>query len=275
MKCLPDYVLELLKNIAKTEGFSNIEINLSACCSHDDGFIGALTSVAICGLRQKDGVELPDKLHLVCKLIPDNVTRRREYDIDILFEREVVMYNKVLPMLTQFQRDHGLTGEECFIKYPKCYVAIADAANDKYVIILDDLKVQGFKMWPKQQTPTPDHSRQTLEALAKLHAVSLVLKEQQPAVYEELKQYHDVFTPVMSKGFKCFLDLARARTIEALGSTNEEYSKIANKIFDNGAEYYGCATSPEVAERFGVLGHGDCWINNVMFRYNQEVSLAL
>lgn len=264
---LPDFVDDLLIKIAATEGFSKFTIESKWSSNHDDGFLSALSSVTITGIREINGIQTEGEFKLVCKLLPQNPTRRREHNVDQFFEREAVMYNKVLPMITKFQRDKGLAEDDCFVSYPKCYAAVADAKTDQFAIIMEDLKANGFVMWPKRQPAPPDHLKRILEELAKLHAVSFALKDQKPEIYEELQKFNDLFGPSLDKGLKIMIKDACARAVDVL--EKEEHIEILKKLETDPSGYY---KNSATVQGFGVLGHGDCWINNMMFKYKPGVS---
>lgn len=264
---LPSFVIELLTKIAITEGFQDFYTETKPHGSPADGSFGTLSSVTITGPRHLNDVETIDQLHLVCKLIPDDATRRRELNIDKFFEREAAMYNKVIPLLAQFQREKSLPADEYFVTYPKCYAAIADAEKDQYAIIMEDLKVKGFEMWPKRRPAPPDHLKRVLEELAKMHSVSFALRDQQPDVFEELKQYQDFFGPILDKGMRKKLNESYARAIDVL--EKEEHIEMLKQLRSNSND---CFQNSIAVDGFGVLGHGDAWINNIMFKYGTGVS---
>lgn len=270
MFVLPEFVNELIKKIAVSEGFSDYETNVDSGSKDNDGFIGIIKSVTIQGVRLHDGKEKSETLRLMCKLIPDNEQRRQEFNTNLLFKREALLYNKVLPLITQFQRDKGLTNSDCFVSYPKCYAAIADEENDQFAIIMEDLRPKGFVMWPRQYPITPHHANLILTELAKLHAVSFALKEQQPDVYNELKQIKDIF----GKMFECnglgnWFKLAMEVAVSILD--DEEHLKIAKDLQQNAKKYFLVVVKYGEYEPFGVLGHGDCWVNNHLYRYEDNV----
>lgn len=45
----------------------------------------------------------------------------------------------------------------------------------------------------------------------------------------------------------------------------EKIDKLAEKIYDKAAEISKCRP-----DEFNVINHGDFWVNNMMFRYNEE-----
>lgn len=271
MFVLPEYVQEMLGKIANDEGLTEYCIESKSGSNATDGFMGALTSVVIRGVRNNNGHLAHDvTLNLLCKMIPEDYARRKEFHLDVIFEREALMYNRILPMLSAFQREKGLAKGDCFLSYPKCYAAVADAATDQYAVIMEDLRPMGFVMWPKRQPPPYDHMAHMVQQLAKLHSVSLALKDQRPADFAELQRLNDLWCPQLAgNGMKNMMNTALDKAVELLDS--EEHVRLAKELRATNRETLGLLYSSSSFEPLGVVCHGDCWINNFLFRYEANV----
>lgn len=266
MSELPDYVLDLIAKIAKDEGFIDYKINLKPGSNHGDNFLGVMTSATITGIRNNND----EQLHLLCKLAPSNSMRRQEFQSVAVFQRETLMYNKILPLLAKFQKEKGLPLDYCFTAYPKCYVAIADEENDQFLVIMEDLRPQGFTMWPKNKVVAVNHASCVVEQLAKLHAISFAIKDQRPKLYEELKEVKDLFGNFFkSENLVHAMNMGFDRAIGAL--ENKEHVKIAEEVKENGRQLFQDCLTDGACEPFGVIGHGDCWTNNILYRYAEGV----
>lgn len=267
MSELPDYVLDLIKNIANDEGFTDYKTDLKPGSNHGDNFLGVMTSATITGTRNNN----EEQLHLLCKLAPTNATRRQEFQSVIVFQRETLMYNKILPLLAKFQKEKGLLPGNGFTAYPKCYVAIADEEKDQFVVIMEDLRPQGFTMWPKNKVVPANHAYCVVEQLAKLHGLSFVIKDQRPALYEELKEVTDLLSHFFkSENMVHVMNMGFDRAIGVL--ENKEHARILEELKENGRQFFDDCLREGACEPFGVIGHGDCWTNNILYRYAEGVS---
>lgn len=264
---LPEFVCSLLESIATSYGFSNYNIETSAGSKYGDGMSGIMIAASIAGDREFDGKIHSEKLHLVCKLTPSNPERRKEFMTDVVFEREALAYNQLLPMLVDFQREKGLTNEECFNAYPKCYAAVADATKNEYAVIMEDLRSRGYVLWPKGQSFDNAHAFTVIEGLAKFHATSFALKDQRPDDFKRISNLSDPYLKFlhMESGRKLFgasyeraksalkdpkhIAIAEELCVNMLG--------VANEVLASGDEY-------------SILSHGDCWINNMLFKYTDD-----
>lgn len=270
MSDLPQYVIDLLRKIAKSEGFNDeLSIDTKPGCSVGDGFLGIIASVTISGRRRcgSDGTVTDDRLHVVCKLAPTNVARRQGFDSITLFKREAFMYGHILPALANFEREKGLADNERFTAYPKCYEIVADEEKDQFVIVMEDLKVSGHTMWTRSQPIPVNYANAVLEQLARLHAISFAMRDQRPEICAEFKQITDVVCGfIRSSAMKDVIVKSYARCLAAV--EDPKHIEIINDIAANNGMYYDELVTEDYFEPYGVVTHGDCWINNVLIRAN-------
>lgn len=269
---LPEYVIKALNEIIKSEGFTQHTIELCPGCKHGDGFLGVLTSVIVTGIRKINDKLINDVLHLLCKMAPTNAIRRQQFQSAISFTREALIYNEILPLFAEFQQEKGLSDDEGYAAYPKCYAAIANKDTDQYYLILEDVRARNFTMRPKTQSISVNHAFLIVEHLAKLHAISFALKDQQPTVYDKLRSVDDLLTkffqtPHMSNVFNATYD----RAIAALD--NPHHIRIVNDMKVNHVKYFTELLIGDACDPYGVIIHGDCWQNNILYRLQKGVRL--
>lgn len=273
MSELPDYIHDKLDDIIRSEGFTDYSVALKPGCKHGDGFLGVLTSVTVTGTRTIDGHTKPNQsLHLLCKMAPTNAMRRQQFQSAVTFTREALMYNEILPLFAEFQREKGLSADEGYKAYPKCYTAVADELTDQYFLIMEDVRPNGYTMKPKHSSACAPHAFLTVENLAKFHAISFALKDQWPGHYLELRELTDLLTdkffntPHMSKVFNSTYD----RAIVAL--RNEYHVKIVKQMKAHHVEYFKSCSTGAATHPFGVIVHGDCWNNNILYHFANGVT---
>lgn len=271
MADLPEYVHDLLNTIAKSEGFTEPTFEFKSGTNPGENWSGILTSITVRGRRLTNNTPEPDDLHLLCKLPPSNAARRQEFRSIQFFEREVYVYNHVLPLFANFQKERGLTASDSFVSYPKCYAAIADKEMDQYVVIMRDLRPDGFVMRPKEIVAPVDHLHKMFEELAKLHGISFALKDQRPDAYNELKRATDFFRDVFAPNSPMRMLLGYDRAIASL--TDARHIKIVEDLKANISEYFEDCLGDNVYEPFGVFCHADCHNNNILFLYDDEVAI--
>ncbi|KAJ6632707.1 hypothetical protein Bhyg_16080 [Pseudolycoriella hygida] len=268
-KNLPEFLNVLLREISEKEGFTDFEFDVSAGSNHGDGFLAVIKRVIVAGTRNGK----PDTLPLICKLMPTSQARRDQFNSDAVFIREAFMYSQVLPTFVEFQKEKGLGEKEGFYEFPKCYGTLDDKANDRFVIVLEDLKVSGYELFDKFKPADFNHVKLFAESLGKFHAVSFALKDQRPEVFAKFKHLRDVFVQqveekpeVMVPMFEFFFD----KTIAAFKPEEETEINAINKLKANVTQELLRTSMGDVSEPFSIINHGDCWNNNMMYVYGKE-----
>lgn len=264
---VPLYAINALNRIAEEQGFTNYVINYDRGSNFGDGFVAEIVRAKISGSQLVKGAQEESELVLILKLPPDNKTRREQMGMHA-FEREVTVYNEILPMFQKFQLDKGLKPGQGFISFPKCYYASHDKEKDEAVIIMEDIRKQGFKMLNKYKTVDFTHATAVLETLAQFHGLSLAMKDQCPGIFEKFKGLKDVMAEGMINDMmKSLVHTNCEKAILALEPHEENIKQKLRAFSENIFDIIKSSTDGESAEPYTVLNHGDCWINNIMFKY--------
>lgn len=271
MSELPGYAHELLKKIAASEGFTKYTTNVKSGSNHGDNFMGVLTTVQLRGIRIKNGKPIDDELNLLFKFGSPVAERRKEFQTDDLFFREMFAYEKLLPAFAKFQRDKGISDSDGFFSYPKFYASVFDEENGNFLIVMDDLRPHKYAMWPKKQPVPLDHVKLVIQEIAKYHGVSIAMKHQRPVQFKEFENLSDLFNNMVrnaSSMFHAGYDMALTAV------TDVEHIKILQDVKENLLQrVLECVHKNRIGP-FGVIGHGDCWNNNQLFKYENEVMFS-
>lgn len=268
MSELPKWLVNHLEEIAIAENFARFKINLKNEGQKGDYFVGAIRCVEIVGEKVANGSTIAAKLSLVCKVLPTNEIRRKLFHVDTAFEREALFYNEIAPMFIQFQRERGLNDDEMFHKIPKCYKAVNEPSQSTSVVILQDLRPDGFRMWPKNKVQIVENSRMIVRELAKYHAISFAMKDQCPEKMKKYEQLDDFFPRFFkSEGAiestrKKYANIVSIMRKRDLGHIYEEFSK---DIY----QYILSCSDESVPNKYRVIGHGDCWNNNILYKFDE------
>lgn len=267
MSLLPEYAIPHIFEIAKNNGFTDFTFETKIGTNHGDNFSGLLISVIISGKREIDGELIDDRLDLLCKTAPSSLNRRKEFNTDLMFSRESFAYNRLLPTLVEFQKERGKN--ETFISFPKCYFATCNPENNEYLVIMDDLRTKGFKLWPRNKALTIDHCRLVIQELAKFHAVSFALKDQKPEIFDEFKALNDILRKFFkSDSLDKHIDVGFNRAINVLN--NDEHKAVLQDIKVQFLTYLEDLLHEDKHKSIGVINHGDCWNNNIIYKYQND-----
>lgn len=283
---LPAYLLPYLADIAKSEGLAtDYRIEYKAGSKAGDGFTSQLLAVTLVGAPHsepnadtdtpaKTGEPAEIRVPLVCKLQPVCKERQEDLANSAMFEREVFVYNRLLPLFNRMQRGRQLNEEKGgFFAVPRCHVAYMNVFEDQAFVIMQDLRARGFAMLPKQRPVGFEHAKLVLQQLGKLHGLSFVLRDQLPDVYADFMRQPNLYKPLMvSKSAQTMFEstFRRAERLLERPADKRLMAKLRTEwpaIFDN-------ILDVKKMGDFAVFGHSDCWNNNLMFR-EEEVSFFL
>lgn len=253
---LPPFVLRYLDEIAASEGLHNYSIEVKGIGA-GEGFMSNMMAITLIAAEQR--------LSLICKLQLPVPESSEVVDTQFAFYREIEMYKTVLPLMAELQRKNGLTAETGFFAYPKCFVS-ERADNNESIIILEDLRVRDFALCDKLKPLKFEHVALLLQQLGRYNALSFVLRDQQPEVFAKLEAMDDYFMNVVitNPGIQGIFSSAIEQAIVL--ADNEKDKTLLRAFLANYVQLGQTRRCPERLGRFGVLIHGDCHINNMMFK---------
>ena len=258
---------QTLKDIIKDNFDSPLEtcrIVIDSASGKGDNYIGVLHRANI---KDPNGKEL----NVIIKLPPPNAARREQFHAHAAFVRESEFYDSIYPMFKKFQEDKGIDVEkDGFYQVPSCYKSLTEEPLE--ALYLEDLKVTGFEMFDRFKDVTVDHVNRVMESLGKLHALSFAIKDQKPELIAPYREMKDIFLD-RDLGSRDQLKLwFNSLTKQAAGSladnTNEGLKQKANYILEHSLlDILEDCVDSSAAEPYAVICHGDCWNNNIMYRY--------
>lgn len=261
---LTDYMKKSLDHVAANEGFKNYTINLDHGSGIGDGFVGVVVRATI------QEIDSDKKLRVIVKIPPENEARREQFKSMQMFEREIYAYNTILPKFVEFQLENGVGLQDGFFNFPKIYFAEHDKELDDAIIIMEDLKVEGYQMFSKFKPIDFEHARLVMSYLAKLHALSFAFKKANPEIYKIFEKELETDFFAMQFEDERFVGMVQMMMGKALGTLDPDdkrnQMKMAN-FMGNLTSFIGSLKNNDKMEPYSVLIHGDCWTNNFMFQY--------
>ncbi|XP_058129466.1 uncharacterized protein LOC131271907 [Anopheles coustani] len=259
---LPKYIHLAMEQVAKNQGFNagQFLLDFQPGSSNGDGFVGELFKATLTeGGRRKD---------FLCKVPPLNEARREQYPVMEIFARETLAYSKFLPLAFSYQEEKGIGREDGFFSVPNCFLAECDEVAEESVIVMEDLRLAGYRMWDKLVPVNYEHARLVMDQLGRLHAVSLALKRDRPqelAQFKELEPFKE-----LAGADSSFVVMLRKMTLDAMDTLEPQETLERTKLqsmHDNMMQNIELFSDGAQAEPFTVVAHGDCWVNNFMFQY--------
>ncbi|KAJ9585240.1 hypothetical protein L9F63_002940 [Diploptera punctata] len=203
--------------------------------------------------------------HLIVKKLIDREGDGRLFAESSMFSRETYMYSVVLPKLQEMLNK----------AFPGCEpIAAKYVCSSTGVLVLEDLSASGFKVLDRMAGVDLHNSLLVMRCLARFHAASVILYEQEPELFEPFMDTVFNEEPIQKlqgpffKGMSTLL----AEEVENWPGFGERYAKKFRemsgemiKLVVEGARRH--------EERFNVLTHDDIWTSNLMFRPPDSIRL--
>ncbi|XP_036146115.1 uncharacterized protein LOC118646716 [Monomorium pharaonis] len=263
---LYDYLRTYAKSIQlRSPKFHVIESNKG------DSYISVVYRVTIEGIEEWNEAK---KLELVLKTT-------RNYGIDNiltsgrvteLFQREASFYQDVLPIFKETMKDHGGMHDRFPILYD------VNDESGKEILLLENLTPQGFVMSKSKIMDYP-HLKLVMRCLGEFHAYSFITKAANPTAFEKMRQMKEhIFLEVVNSGEQLEANERMKKlgkmlfyiVLKALANEDKHYSERYQRFMENMPQNMFAATNGKEAEPYAVVNHGDCWTNNMLFKYDQE-----
>jgi aminoglycoside phosphotransferase (APT) family kinase protein len=215
--------------------------------------------------------EQDKKLVVLAKIPPSSKQARESMKSMKLFEREVFVYNVLLPEYVKFQKDNRITKSQGFFNFPKIYHASYDEARDDSIIVMEDLRKSGHEMWSKFVPINYEHTKLLMTALGRLHAISFGLRVKKPELFEQFRKLHNHFSENFADNeMDQFLKSSMMQAMETLDPEDTKSRQKMTKLMENLKAATIDVASSEIAEPFSVISHGDCWTNNYLYHYKKK-----
>lgn len=191
---------------------------------------------------------------------------RREFYVDELYSREIFAYEHLFKWYDDLRKE---TNDDRL--YPSSYYT-SDAIYEE-TIALENLKTIGYKLWNRKKPMNVEHARVVLTAYGKFHALSCALRRREPIKYERL------YGKIKENPFYKGIDKYRESTDEAFDKLIESYDvegaddgdrlvvDYLKKCKVGITDYFKTAIKVRENVKGTVALHGDCWINNMLFKY--------
>lgn len=261
---ITDYIRESLDKVAVAEGFLNYDFIVDHGSSIGDGFVGIMIKVII------KEIDSSKSLQVLAKIPPVSIQIREMMKSMKLFEREVFIYNVLLPEFVAFQQEKKISRAQGFFDFPKVYYADYDEDRDESIIVMEDLRNSGFRMWDKTKPVNFEHAKFIMTALGRYHAISLAMKAKNPEQFEKFKALNDFMSlNFEEESFRGFMESSLVRAMEMLPAEDTKSRARFKKMADQAKQVLNDCVNPDLIEPYGVVGHGDCWVNNFMYHYKK------
>ncbi|XP_069690901.1 uncharacterized protein [Periplaneta americana] len=183
-----------------------------------------------------------------------------------VFEQEINTFTTVLPAVEQLLKK---IYKENFSPIAAKYL-YSSADKEKIAIVLEDLKVQGFKLAERDLGLDLKHCLLVMRKIALYHATSIVLFNENPETFKPFMANFFSSGEIESlRPFFCSVLKGCAENVEIFPDKKNRIAEKLNKMSDKTLDEWVCALQRD-DRGLNVLCHGDLWANNMMFRYSED-----
>uniref|UniRef100_A0A1Y9H2E0 CHK domain-containing protein n=1 Tax=Anopheles dirus TaxID=7168 RepID=A0A1Y9H2E0_9DIPT len=184
----------------------------------------------------------------------------RQYDVQ---RKEMDVYQFVTPELKQMMKTIGEQGE--------LFPSALAVDRKREVIVFKDLAPEGFRMADRTQGMDMAHLKMAIKLMAKIHAGSLKLREQQPNIFDQYKmcivtRETDAFNPMFVHIYEALVN-----QVGSWGPQWEYYHTKLRALSPNFVEYSQRVMDNDPAgDDLCVFVQGDLWVNNFLYKYDSH-----
>lgn len=248
-----------ISDFVKQKRLSKYELELTGNSVKGDGYLGEVTFVKL--LTRNGGDKDEKTYNLVIKSAKKGDQIRKQTPLKEVFEREMFMYQQVFPAFETFQIDQNV--QDIFQKFAKCYSVCKE--NHQEAIILQNLKCLGYDVYDRMKPQNLDHVMFVFDCYGKLHALSLGMKLLRADLYRKLTgKMTDLLAKfVVQAGMVKHVKEGYDEAIKLLDHFSSNKLPDLDKVAMENILYKN--QHPE--DGLSVILHGDCWNNNMMFKY--------
>lgn len=242
---------ELLKKIAKREGFVSYDVERKLISNVGGNYLGTLYEVNIRDKTFKCSKELNLFLKKIIMIDETGI-----FSIKEAYTKEMFMYNELAKIYEELQREANIPDEEIFSTV-KCYGVLNKARSES--LILDNMCKKGYKTCDRFEPICQKFAELSVIDLAKFHAIGFALENKRP-------HYMDAVIKKLSVPFnksEKFNEFIRNFTPVTINSMKDESIKrklenfIENNMMKNFISYYEHT-------KYSTLCHGDFRANNIL-----------
>ncbi|XP_030767783.1 uncharacterized protein LOC115891469 [Sitophilus oryzae] len=239
-----------------------IDIDQNNQSKKGDSYLSTICKFSIIASGENNNGENADvTLPVIVKSFPKNIARQKTFRSPDFFKTEIDFYRQVWPAMKEFKLRKIANEKDEIPLYLSSY---CDGQND--FLALEDLSCQGFKAAGRVENFSLESIRVFLTTLAKFHALSLALKQNNPEFVELAKglaesYFSEKFRPWYENFMYKSMGPQYMEAAKAL--LPEKYCEKLQKLFST--DFFGdLCKACKVDNKYCVITQGDAWLPNFL-----------
>ncbi|XP_051167380.1 uncharacterized protein LOC127285418 [Leptopilina boulardi] len=255
-----DFVGKALRIGENDDSIQVHDIFTKAATDKGDNYTSQMIRVTVELSRKVGSRNVTEKKSLIIKIVPAEEKTREMVEKAGLFSTEMIMMTETLPKMNE------ILGNIKPFNAKGYYIQ----KTNPTLLIFDDLAPMGFRMANRQAGLDIDHSLMALRELARFHACSIAICEKEPKTKEIFNKgmFNNSHGPEMGQ----FFNSSVKSLAKEVANWSEFDPEISGKLLKLGEVAYkkGIEASQLKKDEFHVINHGDFWVNNMLFRYDNH-----
>lgn len=254
----PEYIENMLRGFFKDDSLLVGKFQVQPGSSVGDNYVSQIFRVNVDYSRQNQ----QQSICIIAKVMPNtDLSKEMNKGIDF-FKVEKLMLTETLTLMYEKLLEHN--ENERF--FPFLY----NLDIDNKMIFMEDLKAEGYQMVDRKTPLDLEHSLLVIKSLAKMHAAGYLLLKENPAYKEKYLDYlwrkekeENLMFKLVEGSLTCLVN-----SLDVWPISEEDKNVFRNfrgNLYEKLADNYSRKETS-----FNVLLHGDCWLNNIMFKYENE-----
>lgn len=249
-----DYLENVLRTSEKDQRIKVVSFNYKSAVAAGNNYASQILRCSVDYIQNDQTI----KRSIIMKVMLVNEEAVKMLNEFGTFNGEVLMYEKVLFEFRKLLESINDNEEIC----PK----LLHVDRKNFVIIFEDLNARGFELADRKKGVNMNHVHLVLRKVAKIHACSMVHKERTGENYESFQK------GLIDDSVKSFYPFFEYN-IQALANEvktwpgYERYAikleKLVTSVIKHGKQLY-----KRDKGKYFVLNHGDCWVANMLFKYD-------
>ncbi|XP_075226749.1 uncharacterized protein LOC142327508 isoform X2 [Lycorma delicatula] len=254
----PEWLNETMVSKALGGNVKIIDISLETAVKSGEHYLSTILRAEIKyknKVNHKNNEKITyNKTNVIFKTYPCGFLKQFVFDNGMLM-KEIKMYTTIFPIFTE------ILGKYIAPKHLE--------SQEKEVLILEDLTMDGFKVSNRIEKLDLEHCIHAIEVLADFHGASYIMNKKYPCIIHHVKkevQYHE--NNLFQKDFviNCF------NMVSNEIKTWPGFEKYSTKLRECSENIWNdtCKVLLPNEEHIMVLNHGDFWTNNILFKYEND-----
>ncbi|CAG5101697.1 Protein of unknown function [Cotesia congregata] len=254
------FIEKALRRSENDDSICIVDCSIKPATNKGDNYTSDMHRVTVEYRHNQGAKAVTEKISIIVKVAPTAEGIHKDLIAEAgLFGIEIKMMTTTLKEMQLILKDKKLSGR-CLYTQEK----------DPPLLIIEDLAPLGFRMADRQAGLDLHHCILALRGLAKFHASSV-------AVYEKTPKYKETYVkgifntgnpPDMIRFFTSGMK-SLAKAVKSWPELDDTYADKLDKLADVAYERASESRTPDESE-FNVINHGDFWVNNMLFKYNDD-----